>query len=717
MSSTTQRSARHPPTVELSGWRSIVNKRRRLYGLVATSLCISFGSLFGGVYHDLGRPVVGAWRSFAKVVFDPVLKRDLLWSQECSQDGAILFATELASGEVVEEHEIPAREVGGMLVTAAGVIYLYTYSGLNHPGNELLRFHPKRREIERLGFPEIPRNRPATGVVGKDGHIYIGTHQEGRLFRFRNDNSTWEDLGQKVPPPLHKNQNVWLRPGTVLPDGRLLASVVRTPPAQIIVIDPTTGDFRQVEQLSSAHLVVVDCKVLKPLPRGVAYVNDELVVTETVDFGAFRGAERYTTTSSFTLLAAPALSRLLCQISGAEGAPDVVRVDLAAKTLTHLARLPFEGSTLTTTNDQVVVVDLARQRFATVDLENGTFELLKFQYRGKRGSQICGLTKSSDGSIYGTNIIGMHIFRHDPIGGVTQDLGPVGWPGGEVYNTIDAAGKIYFGTYGGGYWGVYDPARPWEPDLDTLGTSPRANPHKIGQLGGETPAAANRPFEYVVGPQGRIFVACRANYGHPGGALVEFDPATGKTQLFRDLKRSVQTVTASSSHVFGGTSIRGGRGSGVHAKVATVFVHDPQQGTRTAEQALIPEAKAITCLRYDAPTRQLYGTSDNQLFFVIDPNTLGVTGRWPLRSAGTPLAGVPEDVGMTFIAPAHDGNVYGVTYSDLFRWNATSRTIEYLDTPPMPGLYQIVEGSPGEFYMGAGTHLLKYFVKAPAYYR
>ena len=59
----------------------------------------------------------------------------------------------------------------------------------------------------------------------------------------------------------------------------------------------------------------------------------------------------------------------------------------------------------------------------------------------------------------------------------------------------------------------------------------------------------------------------------------------------------------------------------------------------------------------------------------------------------------------------------GLADSDLFRWNATSRTIEYLDTPPMTGLYQIVEGSPGEFYMGAGTHLLKYFVKAPAYYR
>jgi hypothetical protein len=76
--------------------------------------------LEGGVYYDLGRPFIGAWRQGAWVLWDPVLKRDLLWSQECSQEGAVLYALDLESGRVLEEHDIPAREVGGMLANEDG---------------------------------------------------------------------------------------------------------------------------------------------------------------------------------------------------------------------------------------------------------------------------------------------------------------------------------------------------------------------------------------------------------------------------------------------------------------------------------------------------------------------------------------------------------------------------------------------------------------------
>ena len=64
-----------------------------------------------------------------------------------------------------------------------------------------------------------------------------------------------------------------------------------------------------------------------------------------------------------------------------------------------------------------------------------------------------------------------------------------------------------------------------------------------------------------------------------------------------------------------------------------------------------------------------------------------------------------------------DGNIYGVAYRDLYRLDTRSEELEYLETPPLEGLYQIVEGSPGAFYMGAGTHLLKYVLQPPAYYR
>ncbi len=71
----------------------------------------------------------------------------------------------------------------------------------------------------------------------------------------------------------------------------------------------------------------------------------------------------------------------------------------------------------------ILIVNHPLARFAVVDLKTGAVETHKIGYRGRRGTQICGLGKASDGSIYGTNIIGMHLFRHDPRTGRTRDLG------------------------------------------------------------------------------------------------------------------------------------------------------------------------------------------------------------------------------------------------------------------------------------------------------
>jgi hypothetical protein len=221
----------------------------------------------------------------------------------------------------------------------------------------------------------------------------------------------------------------------------------------------------------------------------------------------------------------------------------------------------------------------------------------------------------------------------------------------------------------------------------------------------------------VRGPDDNIYIACRANYGHPGGALVRFNPRTGEKTLYRDRLRSVQSVTADDRYVYGGASIHGGRGSGDQTGVATFFVHDPQTGKRIYEEALVPGAKAYVSVRYNPSDGIVYATTDQQFLVGFDPKRLDMTDMWSIRSAGTPLAGVPEDVGMIHITPASDGNIYGVTSRDVFRFDTRAMKVEYLDPPPIPDLYQIVEGEPGVFYMGARTHLLRYTVKTPGFYR
>ena len=672
-----------------------------------------------GVYEDLGQPFIGAWMSGAWVFHDPVLEKDLLWSQECSQDGAVLYAVDLRTGAVVEEHDVPCREIRHIMATEDGVLYISAIAGLTHIGNELIRLDPRVRKLERLGFPDVPRNRIASETFGRDGNIYIGTHQEGRLFRFNLASDEWTDMGIIVPEPIVPRQNIWIGGVAQLANGTILAGVSRAPKSSIVAVDPKTGKFRVVRPTKSGGYRTFGDLILETLPAGFRTYDTDFELVSEVSYRSLDGADAFAPDTSFAVVEADENKGMLLKVGS-----DVIRADIKGGRIRKLATLPFPGSLLVASDNRVVVADFGRttlgvgpDRFAVVDLDDGTFDIAESKYQPRRGTQICGLTKASDGSIYTTDIIGMHIARTDPRTGKTVDLGHVGWPGGEVYNTIDHGGLIYFGSYGGGHWGVYDPKRPWRADPQGYGADPSANPHQICQLGGETPNDINRPFEYVNGPDGKIYIAARANYREPGGSLGAFDPKTGASQVFRDVLRSVQSVTADDRYVFGGTNIRGGRGSGDRAEVATLFVHDPKTGKRVFEKEIVPGAKAIVCVRYNPADKRVYATSDNQVLLALDPRSFEVLETWKIRSPGTALAGVPEDVGMLHITPAADGNIYGIASRDLYRLDVKSGKLEYLDAPPIPGLYQIVEGAPGEFYIGARTHLLKYRLETPPFYR
>ena len=62
----------------------------------------------GGVFFDLGRPVVGGWTSHGPLAqsFDPVRSTELMWGGEFGQEGAVLWAADVATGELVESHQL-----------------------------------------------------------------------------------------------------------------------------------------------------------------------------------------------------------------------------------------------------------------------------------------------------------------------------------------------------------------------------------------------------------------------------------------------------------------------------------------------------------------------------------------------------------------------------------------------------------------------------------
>ncbi len=113
----------------------------------------------------------------------------------------------------------------------------------------------------------------------------------------------------------------------------------------------------------------------------------------------------------------------------------------------------------------------------------------------------------------------------------------------------------------------------------------------------------------------------------------------------------------------------------------------------------------------------MYGSTDTGYLFAFDREQRQVVRTWPLRSLGTPLMGVPEAHGVIHLTAGRDGHVYGVTRVDVFKLDVSIDRVVYLDPPPIPDLYQIVEGEPGVFYIGARGHLLEYHLKDTPHFR
>lgn len=335
-------------------------------------------------------------------------------------------------------------------------------------------------------------------------------------------------------------------------------------------------------------------------------------------------------------------------------------------------------------------------------------------YEPSVATDICGLHRGPDGDIYGTTIISMHVFRYHPAKRQLQDLGRVGWGGGEVYDVIAYDGKVYMGSYGGGYFAAYDPALPWNPMAEHGGEHAEANPRNFGQLG----KGMNRPFEYTVGPDGRIYIACRANYHVAGGGLGVFDPKTEEKIVHRDTEQSVQSVASDDTWVYGGTSIRGGRGCIETTTEARLFMFSPSDNRRVFE--CIPQWGAITIgnLACSPVTGLVYGSTDTGHLFAFCPERRRVLSRWEMNDAGTPLMGIPEAHGIIHLTCGRDGDIYGVTRRDVFKLDVTTGRILYLDKAPIPDLCQIVEGpEDGVFYIGARGHLLEYHVQETPHFR
>jgi hypothetical protein len=648
-------------------------------------------------YYDLGIPFIGAvWNGFT-VTYDPSNDHTLAWGAEFSQDGAHYFCHDLDTGGL-EIFPMPCREHGPVFQAADGTIYALIMAGLSADhGHHLMVFDAEARRFSSLGRP-APGDQRLLCMEEREGVFYMGGHELAELFRYDPKQRCFENLCRPFAPPTDRLVRVQL-----LPDGRLL--LVGYPATQPKIYDVDSGELSELPVAAAGIVGAVT-------EGGRLFVRDgDEVRVLTADFAE---VDRLQSPISGQALVPLALGRN-CRGSErgvvyAQAGADLLVIDAQSLQIRSIAQGDFVGIAGLSRAGDLVFAQVEQGRALLLDPASGTQEERGFEiYRGSRGSAVCTLGRGPDNKIYGTNIYGMHLCAIDPDTDEIKDLGYT-WNGGELYHVHTHGDKLYVGSYGGSNIGVYDPARPWAPGAD-----PKSNPRNWGPLGQNQ----NRPFQAVTGPDGRIYLANRSNYGIAGGSLASYDPATGldDAEIYPDSEQSVQCVAADSQYVYGGTSIYGGRGAEITSCDGLLFVFDPRTKQRVCAVRPVEGANTVTSLAVH-PSGLVFGTTDNRRLFVFDPKLFVVEEViGPMRSEGTRLMGVPEGVEMFPLLCAADGFVYGLTRYDLFRIDASSRVLTYLNDPPLPELYALTEGSPGILYISAGTHVIKCMLQPPPFYR
>ncbi len=330
-------------------------------------------------------------------------------------------------------------------------------------------------------------------------------------------------------------------------------------------------------------------------------------------------------------------------------------------------------------------------RYALVnrDTEEATWYEARYE---APASRLFMVANGPDGSIYGSSIIPLVMFRHDPVTGRNEQLGNPTTAGGEIYSMAVRHELLYVSAYPGSYLSVYDPSQPW-----SFGTEAGSNPRGFGPLGD----GHCRPHSTTVGPDGLLYIGSTPDYGQLGGAMAVFDPERWEVvanyrNLVPDQSITALTYDPDTGLILGGTSIVGGGGSTPTAAEGVIFAWDPREKRIVWQVAPVEGSQGVAGLTMAGG--RLVAAVKGDRICVLDPATGEILGSGRVPSGWVHWAA---------LATHSDGMAYGLTRTCIYRVNPATCEITSVAEPEGPiscGLALTDQG----VYFGSGTHLWVY---------
>ena len=476
----------------------------------------------------------------------------------------------------------------GVCLGVDGCIYV----GGVAPG-DLYRYNPQTDVLAVFPVSQFGVQYIWDLETAHDGSIYCAAgYPQSRLVRFDPKSETLTDLGEMI------TGQQYLRSLCVDHRGRVWCGVGTE--AHIVVYDPSDGSKRNVLPDKFAHCSNVhgltalgDRVIASILFDGVLLVFDANTLETVREIPVPEGEQWWMVSEGGTAEDA---------FVWAFPSRDVYRCRLEDGTLLKIAtgvgtsKLVEEGRWIHAMEDQSYVL---------YDLEKGSVVGKAVLREGGDGMNIFALCSGSDGNIYGSTYINMHMFRCDAETGILDDLGKVSrWSGQVDSLSLGRDGKIYIGAYVRAVLSVLDPKLPIR-----AGLSSDANPREIGPVG----EGQYRTKTNCLGPDGRIYVGSIPDYrSGPTGAFTICDPLTGQMDLRTDFVPggTVHALVADDVYVYGS----GGE---------EFFVYDPSSDSKCFSErrdvrslAVAPGGKVIgsggdTIFVYDRKVNQIVVERDS----------------------------------------------------------------------------------------------------------
>lgn len=664
--------------------RALVGAALLAVGLAAPPAQAAEAPAVTGTIENLGTPISDF------LVLDSVLGKDksgapMLYGSTyvANSPGVTFFAVDARTGDLVKQLPMPGSW-GGYHTTLGtdGRVYLATLSGDGRA--HLWQYDPQTEQVRIAATTPEAGFSFAFGVTSTPwGKIYVGTSPGGRVFEYDPATSGLRDLGQVVAGRTYAK--------ALLPLGDHRLFVGGGAPATATVLDVRTGaktnilpdQYKDYSFAYNANVVGDNLLVQMVTPdnRVVRYTLDKqrnpTFVGEVPSLTGF-SVLRKTPHKLWGPGTCPGATQGLVEFNLKDNSCTRLADD---NWITgHLSKLEIHGT------DFLVGIG-SKGVYGRYNIETGELVRRQLTLPGSP-TNITALHTGPDGKIYGGTYETDALFSYDPAAGTTTVHGLVAQGrSGEILSMAATSDRLFIASYTHNVVTVYDPSKPWAPSAQADG-----NPRDLGEAGEQQ----YRPWDFVRGSDGNLYLASGAAYGHVGGALTRIDPQTYAMKSWRYLAgdQNLFALAAGQGEVYVGST---DQGDGVSiAGDAQLMVFDEASEAVVYRTAPVPGATAIFALAR-AGNGTVYGTTSNGQWFRFDPATRTVT----------PLGGFPLGTALG-LATGPDGQVYGTTAGALFRIDPATDTVTTLAGVGSGYYRTIAFDSAGRVYVGSGPSLLRW---------